>query len=146
MNVGVRFILDNNHHVIGQLIHRLRRMEREPRTFGEAGELKPSEMHTIEAIGYGNGILMSELAQKLSITKGAATQIVSRLEREGFVRRSAHPLDSRAVIVELAERGKVAFISHENMQMEFINALREELGEDGYRIFEKGLAKFIEFL
>ncbi|MFD0587309.1 MarR family winged helix-turn-helix transcriptional regulator [Paenibacillus sp. GCM10027627] len=138
--------MDNNHHVIGQLIHRLRRMEREPRTFGEAGELKPSEMHTIEAIGYGNGILMSELAQKLSITKGAATQIVSRLEREGFVRRSAHPLDSRAVIVELAERGKVAFISHENMQMEFINALREELGEDGYRIFEKGLAKFIEFL
>ncbi|WP_245583633.1 MarR family winged helix-turn-helix transcriptional regulator [Paenibacillus assamensis] len=136
----------DNHHVIGQLIHKLRRMERQPRMFGEAGALTPSEMHTIEAIGCGEGILMSELALKLSITKGAATQIVSRLEREGFVSRHAHPVDLRAVIVQLEERGKTAFLSHEEMHKEFIKALREELGEDGYRTFEKGIAKFIEFL
>ncbi|WP_238191716.1 MarR family winged helix-turn-helix transcriptional regulator [Paenibacillus sp. L3-i20] len=133
-------------HVIGQLIHKLRRMERQPRTFGEAGELTPSEMHTIEVIGCGEGILMSELAMKLSITKGAATQIVSRLEREDFVHRHAHPVDLRSVVVSLKERGEIAYWAHEAMRKEFTETLRRELGDEGYRSFEKGLSKFIECL
>ncbi|MBH5319117.1 MarR family transcriptional regulator [Paenibacillus sp. GSMTC-2017] len=137
--------LEHN-HLIGQLIHKLRRMEREPRTFGEAGELTPSEMHTIEAIGCGDGILMSELAKKLSITKGAATQIVSRLEREHFVHRQAHPLDLRSVVVSLKERGEIAFKAHEVMSKALTDTLREELGEEGYRSFERGISKFIESL
>ncbi|MDF2532803.1 MAG: MarR family transcriptional regulator, partial [Clostridia bacterium] len=47
---------------LGQLIIQLKQLERCPRTFGEAGLLTPSEVHTIDAIGSGDGILMSELA------------------------------------------------------------------------------------
>ncbi|MDF2961781.1 MAG: MarR family transcriptional regulator [Paenibacillus sp.] len=89
---------------------------------------------------------MSELAAKLGITKGAVTQIVGRLEEREFVKRHPHPNDSRSVVVSLEERGKTAFHVHEKLHEEFIHSLREELGEEGYLCFEKGIAKFISFL
>lgn len=59
---------NNGGRSLGRLILQLRRLERRPQTFGSAGPLTPSEIHTIEAIGTEGGILMSELAGRLEIT------------------------------------------------------------------------------
>ena len=96
---------DKGSRSLGRLFIKLQRRERSPRTFGDAGPLTPSEIHTIDAIGCGNGILMSELADRLGVTKGAVTQIVKRLENKEFVKRSPHPDDSRSILVSLKEKG-----------------------------------------
>jgi len=58
---------------LSQLIMQLQRLEKSPNAFGEAGPLTPSEIHTIDAIGLDEGVLMSELANRLNITKGAGS-------------------------------------------------------------------------
>lgn len=68
---------DKGSRNLGRLIIQLQRLERNPRTFGEAGPLTPSEIHTIDAIGCGNGILMSELATRLGVTKGAVHKLLN---------------------------------------------------------------------
>lgn len=124
---------------LGRLILQLRRLERQPHTFGHAGKLTPSEIHTIDAIGYDGAILMSELAARLGVTKGAITQVVDRLEAKSLVIRSPHPHDSRSSIVSLSEDGKEAYRAHEAVHLEFYNQLRSQLSEQEIKIFEKSI-------
>jgi DNA-binding MarR family transcriptional regulator len=49
---------------------------------------------------------LSELAVAERVTQPAMTQLVSRLERDGLVRRGAHPGDGRVVIVSLTAAGQ----------------------------------------
>ncbi|WP_289317018.1 MarR family transcriptional regulator [Peribacillus sp. NJ4] len=131
---------------LGRLFMQLQRLERHPRTFGDAGPLTPSEIHTIDAIGYDGGILMSELATRLSVTKGAVTQIIGRLESKELVKRSPHPDDSRAVIISLTEKGKSAYRVHEELHLNFYKELSAQLDQKEIEIFEKCIQKLNEFL
>lgn len=131
---------------IGRLIIQLQRLERNPRTFGQAGPLTPSEIHTIDAIGCEEGILMSELAARLGVTKGAVTQIVKRLEHKDIVRRSPHPDDSRSVIVSLSEKGESAFQAHGEVHFDFYKQLKTQLGQKEIEIFEIALEKLNRIL
>ncbi|GGD88495.1 MarR family winged helix-turn-helix transcriptional regulator [Paenibacillus nasutitermitis] len=133
--------------LLGRLVHQIRKRERQPRMFGSAGALTPSEIHTIDAIGCGNGVLMSELADRLGVTKGAVTQIVERLESKKLVRRDPHPQDSRSVTVTLMEKGEVAFLEHEEVNVRrFDEWISAELNKEELRSFEKGLTKLIDFM
>ncbi|MFS0841026.1 MarR family winged helix-turn-helix transcriptional regulator [Paenibacillus sp. 1P03SA] len=131
---------------LGRLILQLRRLERRPQTFGSAGPLTPSEIHTIEAIGTEGGILMSELAGRLEITKGAVTQLIVRLESKGLVVRSPHPEDSRGTLLSLTVKGKEAHAAHEEVHRAFYEQLREQLTEQEIDVFDTCIDKLIAFL
>ncbi|GGH31227.1 MarR family transcriptional regulator [Paenibacillus segetis] len=124
----------------------LRRLERKPHTFGSAGPLTPSEIHTIEAVGSEGTVLMSELAGRLGITKGAVTQLITRLEAKELVERSPHPTDSRVTLISLTEKGKEANAAHEEVHHQFYDQLRTQLTEQEIEIFEKCIAKLNSFL
>jgi DNA-binding MarR family transcriptional regulator len=126
---------------LGQLIMLLGRFEKDPRSFGDAGPLTPSEIHTIDAIGMERGVLMSELANRLRVTKGAVTQIIVRLENKSLVKRTPNPTDSRSVIVSLTEKGKSAFRAHEEMHFHFYQELSSQLDKQEIEIFEKCIEK-----
>ncbi|MBP1988854.1 MarR family winged helix-turn-helix transcriptional regulator [Paenibacillus eucommiae] len=131
---------------LGRLILQLRRLERQPQTFGNAGSLTPSEIHTIEAIGFDGGVLMSELSARLGVTKGAITQIVARLEAKALVTRSPHPSDLRASVIALTEKGREAFTAHEEVHLQFYDELRSQLSDQEIEIFETCIEKLNDFL
>ncbi|WP_239616597.1 MarR family winged helix-turn-helix transcriptional regulator [Cohnella mopanensis] len=136
----------NQKQSIGRLIMQLNRLERQPKAFGEAGPLTPSEIHTIDAIGREGGVLMSELAQRLAVTKGAVTQLIGRLEAKDLVSRKSHPVDSRATVLSLTGLGMIAFEAHESMNQQFNDLLQEEFSTQEIEIFEKGLEKLIRLM
>jgi DNA-binding MarR family transcriptional regulator len=71
-------------------------------------EVRVAQLAALAHIPRGDGIRMTELAELMQVTKGAATQIVAHLERHGYVERIRDPLDGRGVIVRptpAAERG-----------------------------------------
>lgn len=137
---------DKGSRNLGRLFIQLQRLERNPRTFGKAGPLTPSEIHTIDAIGCGKGILMSELAARLGVTKGAVTQIVKRLEGKELVLRSPHPEDSRSILVSLKEKGLSAYQAHDEVHFDFYRQLREQLSSEEIAVFELAIEKLIEIL
>lgn len=130
----------------GRLIMQLRRLERQPHTFGSAGPLTPSEIHTIEAIGSDGAVLMSELAERLGITKGAVTQLITRLDAKELVIRSPHPTDSRAALISLTEKGKDANEAHEEVHHQFYDQLRTQLSEQEINVFETCIEKLNNML
>ncbi len=124
---------------LGRLIMLLRRLERQPHTFGQAGKLTPSDIHTIDAIGLEGTMLMSELASRLGVTKGAITQLIDKLQAKALVTRSPHPQDSRSSIVSLTELGKEAYVAHEAMHLAYYEQLRTQLSEQEIEVFEKSI-------
>ncbi|MDQ0061727.1 MarR family winged helix-turn-helix transcriptional regulator [Paenibacillus harenae] len=131
---------------LGQLIMQFRRLERHPHTFGSAGTLTPSEIHTIEAIGCEGGILMNELAARLEVTKGAVSQLVVRLEAKQLVERKIYPHDSRGVLISLTEKGKEAYTAHDEVHVRFYEKLRSGLSRHEIEIFETCIEKLNEML
>jgi len=131
---------------MGRLIMRFKRLERYPRTFGVAGRLTLSEIHTIDAIGCENGILMSELAARLDVTKGAVTQIISRLEVKELVRRVTHPTDSRYTIVSLTKTGVLAYQAHTELDQKLYRKFSAQMTPQEIETFKTCIEKLCEIL
>jgi DNA-binding MarR family transcriptional regulator len=48
----------------------------------------------------------ADVAQLLGVTKQAASKLIDGMERDGYVRRSAHDDDARAKAIEITARGR----------------------------------------
>ena len=49
-------------------------------------DLSMSEIHAIDAIGVGEGKMMSEVAEELHITMGTLTATMTKLEKKGYAK------------------------------------------------------------
>jgi DNA-binding MarR family transcriptional regulator len=52
---------------------------------------------------------LGQLAERLSCVKSNVTQLVDRLESDGYVRRVADPEDRRSVLAEITPAGREAY-------------------------------------
>lgn len=95
-----------------------------------APDLTAPQVHAIIALGIDEAPLsMSTLAQRIEAALPAATGIVDRLERDGYVERLRDDHDRRVVLVGLTEKGRSTFgQADEHMDMvvcQFLAALPE---------------------
>jgi DNA-binding MarR family transcriptional regulator len=63
--------------------------------------LSITESKTISALMQEGPMTAGDLAKRLSLTTGAVTGVIDRLEAAGFARRTADPNDRRKVVVNL---------------------------------------------
>ncbi|WFF74427.1 MarR family transcriptional regulator [Proteiniclasticum sp. QWL-01] len=108
-------------------------------------DLTVSEMHTIDAIGIGESMKMTDVADKLNITVGTLTTSINRLLSKGYVERNRGEEDRRVVRVHLTEKGKEAYDLHEAYHEEMISQILSELNEEEARILTGTLIKISEF-
>lgn len=117
---------------------------------GEVSSTETAHFHQMAAARYGLGVtdmktlsaLMQEgpvtagaLAQRLSLTTGAITAVIDRLERRALVARTPDPTDRRKVIVVVNER---TLASRDN--------LYTGIGEAFARLFATYTLEQLEFL
>jgi len=76
---------------------------------------------------FPDGLLMSDLSQRLMVSNGNITGIIDNLERDGFVERILLPEDRRARKVRLTDKGRVAFdqmaVTHEGWIHDWLSSL-----------------------
>ncbi len=73
------------------------------------------EAHVIEAIGGPQVMNVSKLAAYFGITRSAASQMVSKLEKRGFITKSFAPDNAKEYQLSLTELGHEAFAAHERV-------------------------------
>ena len=66
--------------------------------------MSESELDALEHLEADGPLTQRELGTRLSLTSGAVTMLVDRLEQAGWVRRRPHPDDRRGVLLTLSER------------------------------------------
>ncbi|MFD7812714.1 MarR family winged helix-turn-helix transcriptional regulator [Streptomyces sp. NPDC059785] len=77
-----------------------------------------------------DGATATDLAAHLGVTKQAAGQLVDEMVRKGYVERRPHPVDARARLVVLTERGWACTRAAEEAAAEAVRPWAELLGEE----------------
>ncbi len=88
-------------------------LEKSPIDIGTSDRLNAAQVHTIEAIGKGYGKTVTALSGYFMITKGAVSQVVSRLHKMGYVAKTKKRGNDKEIILQLTDKGRVAFQLHE---------------------------------
>ena len=98
-------------------------LEKKPISIGKGINLSASNIHMIEAIGKGYGQTVTALSNYFMITKGAVSQVISHLKKEGYIRRSNKQDNDKRVILELTKKGLSAFECHEKYNQSILGEL-----------------------
>lgn len=69
-------------------------------------DISVSQCYALEGLVRRGGMTLNDLAAFLYIDKSTASRVVDALERKGYVARSPHPTDGRAVILEATPAGR----------------------------------------
>jgi DNA-binding MarR family transcriptional regulator len=75
------------------------------RQVSNAGGLSTAASSALNRLGRDGPHRLTELAQAQGASQPGMTQLVTRMEREGLVRRTANSDDRRGVVVEATEAG-----------------------------------------
>src|SRR5215207_9018051 len=67
-------------------------------------QVNRTDLRCLEILYQGEAVLPSQLSAKLGLTTGSVTAMLDRLERLGYVRRSADPSDRRKVVVRITPK------------------------------------------
>ena len=65
-------------------------------------------MRCMEVLDRTGQLTAGEIARQTGLTSGAATALLDRLERAGYLRRLRDPTDRRRILVELTDRARAA--------------------------------------
>lgn len=132
-------------NVLVKLFNNILRIEEFALKSAPFNDLSITEMHTIEAIGVTKSRTMSEVALDLNITVGTLTTAINKLIKKGYVNRRRIEDDRRVVMIELTDRGALAYKVHETFHAEMIDHVLEELGVNEEEILISSLEKLDKF-
>ena len=96
----------------------------------EFKEISMNDMHIIDAIGDGDAKNMSSIAKLVGVTVGTLTIAMNNLVKKGYVVRTRSEEDRRVVLISLSEKGKKAYVRHQEFHLEMIKAMREGLSDE----------------
>lgn len=93
-------------------VEQFNRYDKKARTFGTDHVLFVAEIHLINLIGSREDCCISDIAKAMRVTKGAASQMVKKLEKKGYLVKAGDLSNKARVIVHLTRKGCVAFEGH----------------------------------
>jgi len=99
-------------NILHRIIHKSSILMAQPRPFGTDDLLYSSEIHMIDVIGRQPGICVTEIANKLDITKGAVPKIIRKLLHKDMIYRYQVLENKKMVLFNLTDKGEIAFQAH----------------------------------
>ena len=141
-----------------RIAHQYARIEAMPIPVDEDHTITTREAHTIQAIGEGEAANVTQVATHFGITKSAASQLVAKLEKRGFLAKRPAAHSNKEFQLSLTALGEAAFRAHEYFhgrdfatlvdslsafpisQIATLSVLLETLGE----VMERRLARHID--
>ena len=129
-------------NILVKLFNNILRIEEFALKSAPFNDLSITEMHTI---GIEKARTMSEVALDLKITVGTLTTAINKLIKKGYVNRRRIEEDRRVVMIELTEKGTLAYKVHEKFHEEMIDHVLEELGVGEEEVLISSLDKLDKF-
>lgn len=131
-------LINNKHQIADDSLNlalTLVELDKKTRCFGTDVPIFHSEIHVIKAIAEHPGIHVGGLADILGVTKGAASEILKKLERKALVIKEIDDLNLSRYSLSLTEKGEKAHKNHMHyhavlnsiMENELQNATEAEL-------------------
>ena len=103
-----------------------------------------SEMDTIKAIGDNEPIYVTEPAKKLGVTKGAASQQLTKLEKKGLIIKKVDEENAAKRAISLTSLGRRMYERHDQFHKElnlFVESLLQSASEESRQFLEMFIEK-----
>jgi len=111
-----------------RLIHVLTTGKRTSYEYGDT-TLYKAEVHILEIIGKNPAITASDIVNDMKITKGAVSQIISKLSRKGLLHRSYNADNMKIQELHLTPKGMAVMFYHDEHEKELMKELAAELAK-----------------
>jgi DNA-binding MarR family transcriptional regulator len=112
-----------------RMVTKYNSLEKIPARHGTRHNLYHSERHMLDKIGDNTGMNVTEFAAAAGVTKGAISQLVTKLEKKGIVRRYKKSTNDKEVFLELTKSGQEVYEKHKEINKQTIMPLNEELSK-----------------
>ena len=100
------------------------------RSLSPASGLSMTTAATLSGIERLGPQRLTVLAAREGVTQPAMTQLISRLEESGLVRRGASPEDGRVVLVVITDEGRAVLARRRSVRSERMAAIIAQLGPE----------------
>lgn len=131
--------------VLVKLFRNIEEIEEQAIRTEEYKDMTTNDARVIEAIGTEGQKNMTTVAKALHVTTGTLTISINSLVKKNYVERVRSEEDRRVVLVSLTEKGKKAFLHHQNFHEQMIDAIVEQLSEEEKAVLEKALNRLNDF-
>jgi DNA-binding MarR family transcriptional regulator len=145
-----RRVITNIAQYVTKIKNKLNKLEKKSIDLGTGEKFYASELHTIEAIGEKYGDTVTELCNLFGTTKGAVSQIISKLEKKQLISKERNRDYAKEINISLTEKGWVIFKSHkklhDSMDVKFLSFMKT-IPEDQLNTFLsilKNMEKYID--
>lgn len=122
-----------------RIANRLKSDDRQALDYGTGDLLYMGEIHTIDAVGRLSRPNVTELAGILGVTKGAVSQMLTRLEKKGHVRKWKDSGQGNELSVELTRKGKIAYRGHIRFHALYYKGLFDDFSEKELAVIMRAL-------
>jgi len=97
--------------------------ERIPRKFGTDDLLYHSEIHTLQAIGSHLNINLTDLSERLNISKSGTSKFITKLLKKSLITKSKLINNQKEVVFNLTEKGIIAYNAHGKFSRETFKSI-----------------------
>lgn len=111
------------------VVNRTAQLRNAPVVLEGCEPLNTAAIHLIEIIGNYERINMTEISEKLGITKGAVSQMTAKLVSRGLISKGKPPHSEKDVCLSLTDEGHKVFAAHSKLHAQMYGELSELLGE-----------------
>ena len=101
--------------------------------------IEASELAALAHLQEAGSMTLGELGERLSMSPGAVTALVDRLERRGHVERFPNPKDRRSVLVRHTEAGITDSLEHLWPYIREMRSIEEGFSEEERAIIARFL-------
>jgi DNA-binding MarR family transcriptional regulator len=124
-------------------------LEKNPRLFGRGLTVYPSQIRAIVELGHRPGINVTELAQRLEVTKATVSEMISKLETNGLVRKTRDAGNNKEVLLHITSACRVILEEvdrrHQRVFQDLTSILAE-MNEASYEVVIRVLKRFEYYL
>lgn len=127
--------------LINKLLSKSEQMEVDLKKETEIEELTIKQLQCIELIVEMNNPNLSDLAERLNVTKPSTTVMIDKLEKKGYVEKVKSNTDKRSANIHLTKKGEEAGQLHTNLHFNIAKELTKSLTPSEKEILEVILNK-----
>ena len=110
-----------------RLVNKYNGLGKHPMTYGTQNKFYHSERHMLDIVGDDPGLNITEFAKAAGVTKGAISQVVSKLEKKVALKRFKSNDNDKEIRLGLTQQGERIYAHHQSVNEETINHLWREL-------------------
>ncbi|MBN2533016.1 MAG: MarR family transcriptional regulator [Spirochaetales bacterium] len=130
--------------IIEILTHRIEEYERRIIEKSDLSNLSARQLYYLDEIYHLKQPTLTELAEKIDVSKPSATALVYKLERNGYIKKIRSEEDRRSFNIMLTEKGEKLAVLHDGIHYRFAEIIERFLSDKELLQLTKLLKKVIE--